>query len=194
LGLDDFEPTQFASFTFVAPIGDTLQYAMTFTGAKINFGIAAVLGVIAGAFAAASLAGRFKLEGFTDTNDMLRHMLGGVMMGAGGVLALGCTVGQGITGMSTLALGSVLASLSIDAGGWLGIKYLEEAPARRARCSRGQYRAIRLCALAADQTLYRSSIQIAWPPPAGFPALRSGGQALQPAATIAIAAFAGPSR
>jgi uncharacterized membrane protein YedE/YeeE len=126
LGLDDFEPTQLASFTFVAPIGDTLQYAMTFTGAKINFGIAAVLGVIAGAFAAASLAGRFKLEGFTDTNDMLRHMLGGVMMGAGGVLALGCTVGQGITGMSTLALGSVLAWLSIIAGGWLGIKYLGE--------------------------------------------------------------------
>jgi hypothetical protein len=57
---------------------------------------------------------------------MLRHMIGGVMMGAGGVLALGCTIGQGITGMSTLALGSVMAWLSIVAGGWLGIKYLEE--------------------------------------------------------------------
>lgn len=126
LGFDDFEPTQLASFTFVAPIGDTLQYAMTFTGAKINFGIAAVLGVIAGAFLASVAAGEFRLEGFADTADTLRHMVGGVMMGTGGVLALGCTIGQGITGMSTLALGSVIAWLSIVAGGWLGIRYLEE--------------------------------------------------------------------
>jgi hypothetical protein len=126
LGFDDFEPTPLASFTFVAPIGDTLQYAMTFTGAKMNFGIASVLGVIAGAFAASSATGEFKLEGFADTADTLRHMLGGAMMGVGGVLALGCTIGQGITGMSTLALGSVIAWLSIVAGGVLGIKYLEE--------------------------------------------------------------------
>jgi uncharacterized membrane protein YedE/YeeE len=140
LGADPFEPTPLASFTFVAPIGDTLQYAMTFTGAKINFGIAAVLGVIAGAFASSSVAGKFRLEGFADTSDTLRHMIGGVMMGVGGVLALGCTIGQGITGMSTLALGSVVAWLAIVAGGWLGIKYLEEgslSAALRAVFARG---------------------------------------------------------
>ncbi len=126
LGFDDFEPTQLASFTFVAPIGDTLQYLMTFTGARINFGIAAVLGVVAGAFLASVATGTFHLEGFADTADTLRHVLGGVMMGVGGVLALGCTIGQGITGMSTLALGSVIAWLAIVAGGWIGIKYLEE--------------------------------------------------------------------
>ncbi|MCC7048681.1 MAG: YeeE/YedE family protein [Alphaproteobacteria bacterium] len=132
LGLDDFEPTPLASFTFVAPIGDTLQYAMTYTGAKIGFGVAAVLGVIAGAFVSASAAGQFRLEGFADTADTLRHILGGMMMGVGGVLALGCTIGQGITGLSTLALGSVIAWLSIVAGGWLGVRYLEEGSLRAA--------------------------------------------------------------
>jgi hypothetical protein len=57
---------------------------------------------------------------------MLRHLAGGALMGSGGVLALGCTIGQGITGISTLALGSLLAVLSIMAGGLYGLKYLEE--------------------------------------------------------------------
>ncbi|MBL8705575.1 MAG: YeeE/YedE family protein [Rhodospirillales bacterium] len=126
LGRDDFEPTPLASMTFVAPIGDTVQYAMTFTGSKIGFGVATVLGVIVGSGVAALLAGEWKLEGFTDRHDMGRHMIGGVMMGVGGVLALGCTIGQGITGISTLAIGSVIALLSIIAGGFLGMKYLEE--------------------------------------------------------------------
>ncbi len=140
VGKDEFEPTQLASFTFVAPIGDMLQYLMTFTGAKINFGIAAGIGVIAGAFLAAYLTREFRVESFTDAPDMLRHILGGAMMGVGGVLALGCTIGQGITGMSTLALGSLIAWLSIMAGGYLGIKYLEEgslAGALRAVFARG---------------------------------------------------------
>ena len=99
---------------------------MTFTGSTINFGIAVVGGVIAGAFAAAKAAGEFRLESFNDANDMVRHMVGGSIMGIGGVMALGCTVGQGITGMSTLALGSLIALLSILAGGFSGMKYLEE--------------------------------------------------------------------
>ena len=140
LGADAFDPTPLASFTFVAPIGDTVQYAMTFTGAKINFGIASVLGVVAGAFLAALAAGELRLEGFADAGDTLRHIVGGVLMGIGGVLALGCTIGQGITGMSTLALGSIIAWLSILAGGYFGIKYLEEgsfAGALRAVFARG---------------------------------------------------------
>ena len=132
LGADEFEPTPLASFTFVGPLGDLLQYLMTYTGSRINFGVASVLGIIAGAFLAAWSSGALKLEGFTDARDMLRHMAGGVMMGAGGVLALGCTIGQGITGMSTLALGSLIAWPSIVAGGWCGIKYLEEGSLRGA--------------------------------------------------------------
>ena len=126
IGYDDFEPTPLASLTFVSPVGESLQYLMTFTGATINFGIAVVGGVILGAFVAAKLAGEFRLEGFTDKHDMARHMVGGAFMGTGGIMALGCTVGQGISGMSTLALGSLIALLSIISGAVLGFKYLEE--------------------------------------------------------------------
>lgn len=126
LGNDDFSPTALASFTFVAPIGDSVQYLMTYTGASINFGIAAVGGVIAGSFVVALATRTFRLEGFGDTADTLRHLVGAAIMGIGGVMALGCTIGQGLTGMSTLAAGSLLALLSIVSGGVLGLKYLEQ--------------------------------------------------------------------
>lgn len=126
LGYDDFEPTPLSSFTFIAPTAEGIQYLMTFTGATISFGVAAVGGVIVGAFLMSVATRSFHVEAFTDTGDMLRHITGGVLMGVGGVLALGCTIGQGLTGMSTLALGSLIALLSIIAGGFLGMKYLEE--------------------------------------------------------------------
>ena len=126
IGFDDFEPTPLASFSFVAPVGESIQYLMTFTGSTINFGIAVVAGVIAGSFLAAKSSGEFKIEAFTDSNDMVRHIIGASIMGFGGVLALGCTVGQGITGISTLAVGSVLALFSIFLGGYYGLKYMEE--------------------------------------------------------------------
>lgn len=126
LGADEFEPLPLASVTFVAPIGDSLVYLMTYTGAALGFGPSTVAGVILGAFLAAKAEGRFRLEGFTNTGDLLRHLGGGALMGFGGVLALGCTVGQGITGLSTLALGSVIAFAGIVIGGLLGIRYLEE--------------------------------------------------------------------
>jgi uncharacterized membrane protein YedE/YeeE len=126
LGNDDFSPTALASFTFVAPIGDSLQYLMTFTGATINFGIATVGGVIAGSFLMSVATRSFRIEGFVDTADTLRHVLGGAIMGIGGVLSLGCTIGQGLTGLATLAAGSLLAVLSILLGGVLGLKYQDE--------------------------------------------------------------------
>lgn len=126
LGNDDFSPTALASFTFVAPIGDALQYLMTFTGATIDFGIATVGGVIAGAFLMAAATRSFRVEGFVDTPDTLRHVGGAAIMGIGGVLSLGCTIGQGLTGMATLAAGSLLALLSIVLGGVLGLKTLEQ--------------------------------------------------------------------
>jgi uncharacterized membrane protein YedE/YeeE len=119
---DYFEPQRLESFTFIAPTANGLMYLQTFTGATINFGIAAVAGVIMGSFLYALLTGKFRLEVFSDRGDMIRHMVGGVMMGFGGVLALGCTIGQGITGMSTLALGSLLALLSIVFGSALTMK------------------------------------------------------------------------
>lgn len=126
VGADEFDPVPLASFTFVAPVGESLVYLMTFTGATINFGIAVVGGVIAGSFLMALATGTFRLESFADADDVLRNLGGAALMGVGGVLALGCTIGQGITGLSTLAAGSVLAWLSILAGGAYGMKYLEE--------------------------------------------------------------------
>jgi uncharacterized membrane protein YedE/YeeE len=126
LGANEFDPAPLASLTFVAPVADGLQYLMTFTGATINFGIAVVGGVIAGSFLMAAATGTFRIESFADRGDMARHLGGAALMGAGGVLSLGCTIGQGITGMGTLALGSVIAWLSIIGGGYLGVKYLEE--------------------------------------------------------------------
>ena len=125
VGADDFDPTRLASVTFVAPVGESLVYLMTFTGATINFGIAAVGGVIVGSFLAARASGTFQIEGFTLADDMIRHIVGAALMGTGGVMALGCTIGQGITGMSTLALASLIALLSIIAGGICGMRYLE---------------------------------------------------------------------
>jgi len=116
VGFDDFDPVRVESFTFTGPAGDGLMFLMTFTGSTINFGIAAVSGVILGSFLYGILSRTFRLESFVDRSDMLRHMLGAALMGFGGVLALGCTIGQGITGMSTLALGSLMALASIIFG------------------------------------------------------------------------------
>ena len=69
--------------------------------------------------------GRFRLSTFSDTDDTLRNLLGAAMMGVGGVMALGCTVGQAITGVSTLALGSFVTFGAIVAGGFYGLKLLE---------------------------------------------------------------------
>ena len=122
IGLDDFEPLRLESYTFTGPTGDSLMYLQTFSGSTISFGIAAVFGVILGSFLYAIMTGRFRLESFISRSDMIRHMLGGVLMGFGGVLALGCTIGQGITGMSTLALGSLLVLISIIFGSALTMK------------------------------------------------------------------------
>ncbi len=122
VGFDEFEPVRFESYTFVAPVSDNLMYLMTFTGAKITFGVAAVFGVILGAFLYSIATGKFHIETFNSRADMIRHLWGGVLMGFGGVLAIGCTVGQGITGMSTLALGSVITLVSIIFGSALTMK------------------------------------------------------------------------
>jgi uncharacterized membrane protein YedE/YeeE len=140
IAADEFNPVPLSSITFVAPAGESLQYLMTFTGSTINFGIAVIGGVIAGSFLMAVATGTFCVESFADRSDLVRHLGGAALMGAGGIMALGCTIGQGITGMSTLALGSVIAWLSILAGGYFGLKYLEEGSfggAIRAALARG---------------------------------------------------------
>jgi uncharacterized membrane protein YedE/YeeE len=132
LGADDFEPEPLASFTFVGPVARSLIYLMTYPAAPVSFGIAAVGGVLLGGFIASRATGDFRIEGFSSLDDLIRHLIGAAMMGVGGVLGLGCTVGQGMTGLSTLAFGSVLTTLSIMAGGVLGVRYLERGSLKAA--------------------------------------------------------------
>ncbi len=116
IGYDDFDPVPLEGMSFVAPIGNSISYLMTYTGATISFAIAVVFGLIAGSFVYALVTRTFRIETFSHKGDMINHLVGGVLMGVGGVLSLGCTVGQGVTGLSTLALGSVIATLSIMLG------------------------------------------------------------------------------
>jgi uncharacterized membrane protein YedE/YeeE len=113
------------SLSFVAPTAYTLDYLMLFSDASkvITLGIAAVIGAIVGSALAAFASGRFRWEGFRDTEDTANHLVGGALMGFGGVTALGCTIGQGLSGASTLALGSFVALASIIAGAVLALKY-----------------------------------------------------------------------
>ncbi len=126
IGFDSFEDRRIESFTFVAPLGDTLLYAMISSGLKPDFAIGAVLGVVFGSFLAALYAGAFKIIGARDVGHLGRGIVGGVMMGFGGVTALGCTIGQGVTGVSTLSLTSFIAIASIIAGARLGLYYMVE--------------------------------------------------------------------
>jgi uncharacterized membrane protein YedE/YeeE len=122
IGVDDFDPVPVEAMTFIAPSGNTLSYLMTYTGATINFGIAIVFGVIVGSFLYSIFSRTFAIETFTDRNDMINHLTGGLLMGFGGVLALGCTVGQAISGISTLALGSFIAAFFIIVGSALTMR------------------------------------------------------------------------
>ncbi|MBR1091948.1 YeeE/YedE family protein [Bradyrhizobium manausense] len=122
LGADDFNPVPVTSLTFIAPIADGLQYAMLSTGLTLNFGIATVAGVFVGSLATALATGRFKLEGYSSPRHMLRSGTGAALMGVGGVMAFGCSIGQGLTGVSTLALGSFIAVAGILLGATVGLR------------------------------------------------------------------------
>ncbi|HRQ58764.1 MAG TPA: YeeE/YedE family protein [Azoarcus taiwanensis] len=112
------------SFSFVAPVAYTMELLMLWTDTSriVTFGIAGTVGVIVGSAIYALISGTFRLEGFHQTDDLIRHLVGAILMGFGGVTALGCTIGQGITGFSTLALGSILTFAAIVAGATITMK------------------------------------------------------------------------
>ncbi|MGA0024766.1 MAG: YeeE/YedE family protein [Burkholderiales bacterium] len=115
---------QVQSYTFISPMGDTVRYLMSpGTTALINFGGVALAGVISGSFIYAIFTGGFRVEWFVSLKDFANHAVGGVLMGVGGVLSMGCTVGQAITGMSTLAIGSMLTFMAIVIGAAGTMKY-----------------------------------------------------------------------
>jgi len=113
------------SFSFVSPLAYTLEYLMLWTDKSkiITYGIASAAGVIAGSAAYALASKTFRWEGFRDAEDTALHVIGGILMGFGGITALGCTIGQAITGFSTLALGSIITFGAIVAGSAATMKW-----------------------------------------------------------------------
>jgi hypothetical protein len=129
LGVDPFNPAPVGSLTFVAPLSDSLQYVMLSTGSTLSFGIAVVAGVLAGSFVTALLTRRFVLEGFSSPRHMLRSLGGATLMGVGGALDYGCSIGQGLTGLSTLAVPSILAASGILLGAAAALRSPVQLPA-----------------------------------------------------------------
>jgi uncharacterized protein len=113
------------SFSFVAPAAYTLELLMFWSDKTrvVSFGIAATLGMVVGSLAYSLASKTFRWEGFNGTEDTANHIVGAALMGIGGVTALGCTVGQGLTGLSTLAIGSFIAFAAILIGAYLGLRY-----------------------------------------------------------------------
>jgi uncharacterized protein len=114
------------SLSFVAPMAYSLELLMMWTDASLHatFGIASVVGTVAGSAAYALATKKFRWEGFASMDDLRNQLVGAVLMGFGGVTALGCTVGQGLSGLSTLAIGSVIAVAGIMAGSVATLKYI----------------------------------------------------------------------
>ena len=113
------------SLTFVAPYGYSLELLMLWSDKSlvVTFGIATTLGMILGSFAYSLMTKRFRWEGFASIEDTGNHIIGAVLMGAGGVTAMGCTIGQGVSGLSTLAVGSFFALAAMIVGCAATLKY-----------------------------------------------------------------------
>ncbi len=113
------------SLTFVAPIGYSLELLMLWSDKSliVTFGIASTVGMILGSFVYSIVFKRFRWEGFVNVDDTRNHIIGAMLMGAGGVLAMGCTIGQGVSGLSTLAVGSFLALAAMIIGCAATLKY-----------------------------------------------------------------------
>ncbi|MGB3246509.1 MAG: YeeE/YedE family protein [Sulfitobacter sp.] len=119
-----FDATPVVSHTFSAPIGETLLYAMTSSGNSISFGTGSVLGVLIGALLGSLIKGHFRWEACDDPRELRRQILGAALMGVGAVVAIGCSVGQGLSAFSVLAYSAPLTLASIMAGAAIGLRQL----------------------------------------------------------------------
>lgn len=130
LASDDLtaNPVQPGSLSFVRPVADAIDWIERSTALGLpSFAVASVFGVLLGSFAAALWRGSIAPLAFADAASFQRHILGSAAMGVGGILSFGCSIGQGIAGLSTLGIQSLIASASIFAGVILGLKRLERS-------------------------------------------------------------------
>ncbi len=113
------------AINLVSPVAYALDWLMFFSDSSkvLTIGIVSVAGIVVGSAVVALAQRTFRWEGFGGVEDTANHLLGAVLMGVGGVVALGCTVGQGISGVSTLSVGSFIALAAICGGGFLGLRW-----------------------------------------------------------------------
>ena len=113
------------SLSFVAPVAYTIDWLLFFSDKSkvLTIGIVSTAGVVVGSAIAALATRTFRWEGFANAEDTANHLVGGALMGVGGITALGCTVGQGLSGVSTLSIGSFIALAGILVGAVLALKY-----------------------------------------------------------------------
>lgn len=117
--LDDFDPQPVQSAAFTLPWSDTLFWVIASSAIPAGFGVGFIAGVLGGSFVSAGLRGELRLETFESSRQTLRYVAGGVLMGVGGVLAGGCTVGAGLSGVASGSLAALIALASIAFGGWI---------------------------------------------------------------------------
>ncbi len=124
------------ALNFVAPVANTLDWLMYHSDASktLSTGIAAVVGVMVGAAGSALQSRTFRWEGFTQSRDLAQHLIGGVLMGVGGVTAMGCTIGQGLSGVSTLSLNAWIALAAIVLGAIVALRQ-QAARLERTACA-----------------------------------------------------------
>jgi hypothetical protein len=116
------EPVE--SHAFAAPIGDTIYYAMTASGNALSFSVGSVAGVVLGALIGSLSKGHFRWEACEDPRELRRQITGAALMGPGAILAVGCSVGQGLSAFSVLAFSAPVAFLAIFAGAAFGLRQL----------------------------------------------------------------------
>lgn len=121
-----FEPVQIEAGSFVVPVADSILQLVTYTGVLPDYGVGLVLGTLIGAGLAAWRKKDARWEACDDARELSRHFFGAVLMGVGGVFAMGCTVGQGLTAASALAISAPIVMLSIAFGARLGLAWLFE--------------------------------------------------------------------
>ena len=121
-----FDGTPVVSHTFAAPVGETILFFMTSTGQTLSFAIGSVAGVWAGAFIGSLIKGHFRWEACEDPRELRRQIIGAALMGVGAVIAIGCSIGQGLSAFSLLSFSAPVTFLAIFAGSWLGLRQLIE--------------------------------------------------------------------
>ena len=121
-----FSAMPVVSHSFSAPLGETLLYTMTGSARPLSFAVGSVAGVVLGAFIGSLFKGHFRWEACEDPRELRRQIAGAALMGAGAVIALGCTVGQGLSAFSVLSFSAPVTFLSIFAGAAFGLRQLIE--------------------------------------------------------------------